>query len=377
MSTWDIEPRHISLGLSVDEYRKLPHPTRLKTMMAEFADYAKTNALAAEMISELKSRHQSMNDVADIVQLTNPVWVRNITSDGSDFHTAFASTAVPMRHHVAEGRLFTVGPELSEILFNTEVSDDVPCEMLRAPFHSCYLHFPEALSECPLLATDGKKVRMLGCYVQETVIEEGVDIAQVPSDRATRSLMLTFIGEGESTDPDDDTLRFLTLNLSKDDAKLSTVLADSFERMKEYDRGLGFSALPGYFESYERAMHHIVRVLLYMNCATVRMETHKPASELEAQIKRVGPSKQPKLKRKLAKLYDFIEICAPHIERPAGTGAGSSGAARATHWRRGHLRNQAHGPQFSLRKLIFLPPTLVAGSRTVAGEVPVRDYHVN
>ena len=29
------------------------------------------------------------------------------------------------------------------------------------------------------------------------------------------------------------------------------------------------------------------------------------------------------------------------------------------HWRRGHFRLQPHGPQWSMRKVLFIPPTVV------------------
>jgi hypothetical protein len=38
-------------------------------------------------------------------------------------------------------------------------------------------------------------------------------------------------------------------------------------------------------------------------------------------------------------------------------------SVRSAHWRRGHWRNQAHGPQFSLRKLIWIRPVRVLGSQ--------------
>jgi hypothetical protein len=48
----------------------------------------------------------------------------------------------------------------------------------------------------------------------------------------------------------------------------------------------------------------------------------------------------------------------------------------ATHWRRGHWRRQPHGPQNSLRKLVWLMPTLVnLGKR--GEEVPGHLYLVS
>lgn len=37
------------------------------------------------------------------------------------------------------------------------------------------------------------------------------------------------------------------------------------------------------------------------------------------------------------------------------------------HWRRGHFRQQAHGPQGKQRKLIFIKQTLIRTDRLAAG----------
>jgi hypothetical protein len=40
------------------------------------------------------------------------------------------------------------------------------------------------------------------------------------------------------------------------------------------------------------------------------------------------------------------------------------------HWRRGHFRMQTHGPQLSLRKVIFITPTVVRTDRLTSDELP-------
>ena len=40
---------------------------------------------------------------------------------------------------------------------------------------------------------------------------------------------------------------------------------------------------------------------------------------------------------------------------------GGGGGAKSPHWRTGHWRHQAHGPQMSLRKLIWIRPMRILG----------------
>jgi len=52
---------------------------------------------------------------------------------------------------------------------------------------------------------------------------------------------------------------------------------------------------------------------------------------------------------------------------------GQSGRTVATHFRRGHFRNQPYGPERSMRKVIFIPPVVVNPGQ---GEAPGRIYEV-
>lgn len=53
---------------------------------------------------------------------------------------------------------------------------------------------------------------------------------------------------------------------------------------------------------------------------------------------------------------------------------GETGREVRTHWRRGHWANVAHGPQHSLRKLVFRPPVMVRADRAT-GDAITTHYH--
>ena len=78
--------------------------------------------------------------------------------------------------------------------------------------------------------------------------------------------------------------------------------------------------------------------------------------EAAERLTRVGSKKASRIERKLASRYNRIVIGPAQFP-------GHAGGEVSPHWRRGHMRMQAHGPQMSLRKLIFIAPTLIRADR--------------
>jgi hypothetical protein len=82
-------------------------------------------------------------------------------------------------------------------------------------------------------------------------------------------------------------------------------------------------------------------------------------AELVAQWEGTVPARRRKLQAKLtADGYTLVHLVGEEIaHRADGSGSGTV----APHWRRGHWREQAHGPKMSLRKRILIKPVLVNG----------------
>ncbi|WP_231663317.1 hypothetical protein [Ralstonia solanacearum] len=65
-------------------------------------------------------------------------------------------------------------------------------------------------------------------------------------------------------------------------------------------------------------------------------------------------------------LYDRYIVGPASLEGVHGAEHGerlTPGQALPAHWRRGHFRMQPHGPQSSLRKVIFVAPVIVRADR--------------
>ncbi|TDV17744.1 hypothetical protein C7404_13512 [Paraburkholderia caballeronis] len=103
------------------------------------------------------------------------------------------------------------------------------------------------------------------------------------------------------------------------------------------------------------------KVLLYMQTAgAVRIDELRQ-NDITSQLARAGKGKRSKLERRLASRYNRIIVGPSELIQIYANEV-------APHWRRGHLRMQAHGPKFSLRKLLFIAPTLVRADKLHANE---------
>lgn len=135
------------------------------------------------------------------------------------------------------------------------------------------------------------------------------------------------------------------------------------------------------FPVYQRAMRLVVNALCYLTAYPEDIQAvwpEKTPKGLAAKASSENPKESEKAKNKLASMgYVPIYFCGKKIddqvnfvERMASCESGV-----ATHWRRGHWRNQPHGPGASLRKLMWIMPTLV-GSGSVESEVQGHIYKV-
>jgi len=105
------------------------------------------------------------------------------------------------------------------------------------------------------------------------------------------------------------------------------------------------------------------KIFLYWNVERARHDAQTPYSDAMIQLKGHGPEKAAKLRRQLDKLYDRILLgpltLPDHLQ-------GQHGEV-SPHWRRGHFRMQPHGPRKSLRKVLFIAPTLIRVDRLEEG----------
>lgn len=223
---------------------------------------------------------------------------------------------------------------LDRMLIASDLGDDLPASLLRPPFPACYVRFGRSVQR--LLAPDNYwpgsyPARPQGVYVFETTRDSMRTLAlaamhDLPGESAMGMTCLDFLIRDEAQPLNDNILAAVTDGSAGD---------------RSADLAL---------------LQTVAKVFLYMASPQAVMVEERHSSEALNKLSRLGPKKAAKLQRQLPDLYDRILLGPSEIP---GHGHGEV----SPHLRRGHFRMQPHGPQMSLRKLMFIAPTWVRADK--------------
>jgi len=279
-------------------------------------------------------------------------------------------------------------PALTEMLAETDI-DDIPLNSINLPYASQYLYFgPQPSLEIePDWLVDGAYVEQRGASgdVRFTV-------TAVPHEQALSAQWYLF-PEVEYTQ--DFVGEFRSMDLA---TAIDTVLSSRLAELMKRRAGTGGDitatleeaatesgmALPAGVSVvdvsptlaavrdditrrrhpvYKAALQLVVNALCYVAAYPEDIDTVWPEGTPDSLKQKAlhGKGKeQMRAKSKLTALgYVPVHICGKRVaEQRTHQGIPAHGHV-ATHWRRGHWRNQVHGPARSLRKLIWVMPVVV------------------
>lgn len=314
--------------------------------------FGMTGDILAEMIQD--PQHHTLDQLTEMLA----------QGEGSTEMGSAFSVMLFARQTASPQPQFLVEDELVELLEQTDISDDLPVAVLTLPYPRCYIELGRSrtvghrvpnpatglhILEGAYLETGTSAERGPGIFVMLTGSPLGRDNAM---DDATNSLFVSTANPQQS-------LRTALLNARRDSAELASEL------------GL-VPNMPEYFKHEFEALKLLAKVLLYLNLPQARKDVRKELTEAwRAVVAKKNPAKRARAEKELRRLADYILVTAPPEQREAG--ANPSGKGVKSHWRRGHYRLQAHGPQHSLRKVLFVQPTLV-GSIESSASAP--QYHL-
>jgi len=151
----------------------------------------------------------------------------------------------------------------------------------------------------------------------------------------------------------------------------STTLATALARATESTRreaaitGTKAEDIDAADARWKQVLDYTVKVLLYLNLDDSAQRAYRPYAAAPKEFPGLGRRKREAKLAEVEQLYDRIIVGPAHVADWAGEHAGQLGAhgQLSAHWRRGHLRLQPHGPQQSLRKIMFIKPTIVRADR--------------
>ncbi|SAK63502.1 hypothetical protein AWB77_02278 [Caballeronia fortuita] len=284
---------------------------------ADFQTQSAGNAAFRLTIEALRVHHPAMLDALS----------------GNDLKRRATLTQCAALYQVRPHAVIEPTDALQTWLAHTDIGNDVPASLVRLPFPAVFIRFGPEMAravDASLWADISHPIQTRGVYVFETVRHDRRElyflVVGVPPghvEEQPRGLQIAFTDEGES---------------------VSAQVLDLEDRS-------------GFVDSSCLGMVQMcLKVLLYMQTVgAVRIDDLRH-HEIAARLGRVGGKKASKLERRLASRYNRIIVGPSHIIH-------HSPSEVSPHWRRGHMRMQAHGPQFSLRKLMFIAPTLIRADR--------------
>lgn len=283
---------------------------------------------------------------------------------------SLGATFLAMRFALNNGAMFQTTDELDEMLANTDIADDIPIGMIRAPFPACYFEFGES-RQSPLRvfnAETGNHVAE-GCYLFEYEVE---NYRNEPTGRH-RHLLLVQTGTPKSN-VGDDALQLFTIPILDEGATINETIeayiklhyAEVEAVQREHPGSMLRHAHVEMFEQAKDFLRHLLKILLYLSTddhTQRRITEGSDALKALAAIK--STAKRNKAERKADKAYDRILLghkrsAGPEWETtrdPTGDGRKLTKVG----WRRGHFRNQAYGEGWKLRRTKWIKPTLVKG----------------
>lgn len=298
------------------------------------------------------------------------------------FHAVFA----------ANGRqIFDIPEQLCEMFRRTDV-DDITGESIKVPYPGLYLHFgpqedlsfdadwvPEGAYVYELRGDgDGDRVLQF-CVVfaprdLEKYREFEVNIEPAYVQALTQQHMRMPLGEAVDLivsnkiaqlrdEAQSKTLPGLgskAVRDLRDDHGITVVSTQAEQTLKELD------SLAPQHKCYLGMLKLIVNSLAYVTAYPKDIETRWPAGTPGSLLKQLGKTEnrneRRRIQSKLAALgFTPVHLCGRRfvdvVQRRANDLEGDRQVA--VHWRRGHWRRQPHGPQNSLRKLVWVMPVLV------------------
>ena len=277
-------------------------------------------------------------------------------------------------HYMEGGKIILdMSKVLTQALLHTDAAQ-VPCGELVFPFESFYIHFGGDAG----LHDGGMTIE--GAFVSKF------------NDRVVFELAPGGFGsEGYRSLPAGEFMVGVHVLLSDTEKTVSQALHDSInsiiasnkamlEQIAQMERQLsaqygqvikipsGIDDLQGKEPILLRALDLIINTLFYINAEPDDVqedwgrETPKEALDELRSASKPGAIKT--LENTLLKAgYTKVRMVGRQFEESVGGRAVgeaiASGRTMPTHFRRGHLRHQAHGPERSLRKWIFVAPMII------------------
>lgn len=249
------------------------------------------------------------------------------------------------------GALYEPTLPLGGLLGGVDMSQELPMQLLRpATSTLCIVPPWQQRHQC---ANAGAIM----------LFAHGAPPEQAPAVRAITFLVMRPNADGLMTEQ-------LTVPVKDENATLAASLTRAAEATRQDLASVGLEGenMDALVSEWKVVLDYTVKVLLYLSLDNAAVRTHCPLATAPKEWPGLGRRKREARLAEVEQLYDRYIIGPASIAEWADEHAGELGAQGqlSAHWRRGHFRLQAHGPHASLRKVMFIMPTIVRADRLAA-----------
>ncbi len=248
-----------------------------------------------------------------------------------------------------EGALFEPTLPLGGLLGGIDVATDLPLSMVQPPVQTL-----------TILPPWQQRHHCAGMHAI-TVFIHDASANQAPAKRC-----LT-IRASEVITAEGVTINELVLPIKDEDKPVADALALAVRATlaQQGAAGLAGEDLSKLELTWRQVIDYTVKVLLYLQIEGTQTHSQTPYSDTPKEFPGLGRKKREDKLAEIDKLYDRYVVGPTSFADWAGEHVNllDAGGQLSPHWRRGHFRLQAHGPAQSLRKVMFIKPTIVRSDR--------------
>jgi hypothetical protein len=278
------------------------------------------------------------------------------------------TTTTAAAKFVSFGRnIFSMSNSLIEMLGQTDLKD-VRLSDIKLPLPCFYVSFGDGID----VALPGAPNKIDGAYVDATAWNEGGEIVitftskrtDAPNqsaswfDRHEGSCGSSFGGDGEREHTWDEEF----------ESQLGGIRvgasANDFPEIPKKVVDESLRVLEASFLQIRQPLSLLVNALCYLTAVPEDVEDVWPADtppDLLQQLRNGRPGERDRARAQLLdRGFSVLKVVrGPGLSLGEGADGDHDHAGMPSHWRKGHWRRQAHGPAYSLHKLIWLKPTIV------------------
>lgn len=247
-----------------------------------------------------------------------------------------------------EGALFEPTPPLHRLLDDAYIADDVPVGLLVPPTDTmCIIPDPSWWGR-----RGGVDAIML--FLRRAGSHSGYATSDV----------INIAMWSEVRDENWIETGFLAIPLG-DPQKTIRQYLDETDSQVEQEHGAKTDRVAASMQIWRRVLDYTIKMLLYLATGEAQVVHDRAYTNAPRNFSGLGKRKRTERLAQIELLYDRHVVGPAVLDTLPYETSTADGVHREVrgHWRRPHFKMQPHGPQSSLRKLVFIGPTVVRPDR--------------